>query len=406
MKPARTLNIKSYLVPLIFFTSLLCSNILCAASLTDLVSQRLNYMKDVAAYKWQHELPIENLAREKVVLESAVMQGLRFGLVTTRSRSFFTVQIAAAKEIQRYWFDQWRQHPDRLPQPAADLNTTIRPALIALGENISQALIESDRSLSQLRVEGLSPAMILALDEAAKSVTQYSDQLAQIRGSGLLRVGTTGDYAPFSLREGMARAEGVDIDLAEYLAQSLGVKIVWVGTSWPTLMHDLHEGRYDLGMSGISVNAQRRQTAFFSLPYHRGGKTIISRCNDSSRFNSLAHVDQASTVVVVNPGGTNQKYVDSNIRSATVRVYPDNRSIFKELLEHRADVMITDLIEVQLQVAKNPGLCAAMGAKTLTKTEKAFLLPQDDTWKGYVDGWMNTQETQDLIAERFGEHVP
>ncbi|MEH6567861.1 MAG: gamma subclass chorismate mutase AroQ [Halioglobus sp.] len=406
MKLARKQDAKGYLVVFIFFSAFLYSNGSWADNLSDLVSQRLNYMKDVAAYKWHNKLPIENLARETVVLESAVTQGLRFGLMTTGSKSFFAVQIAAAKEIQWYWFGQWRQHPNRIPESTADLNTSIRPALIALGENISQAFVNSDRSLTELRVEGLSPPMIIALNDAAQAVALYPDQLTQIQGSGLLRVGTTGDYAPFSLREGTGRAQGVDIDLAENLAQSLGVNIVWVATSWPRLMKDLHEGRYDIGMSGISVNSQRRKTAFFSLPYHQGGKTAISRCDDSGKFNSLARIDQASTIVVVNPGGTNQKFVDSNIHSAKVRVHPDNRSIFKELLEHRADVMITDLIEVQLQVAKNPGLCAAMSGKTLTKTEKAFLLPQDNIWKDYVDGWMNTQETQDLIAERFGVHVP
>ena len=396
---------KDYLVLMIISTFLYSSSTL-ANSLSDLVAQRLNFMKDVAAYKWHNKLPIENRARETVVLESAVTQGLRFGLVTTDSKSFFSVQIEAAKEIQRYWFGHWRQHPDSLPESIPDLNNSIRPALITLGDHIILALTEENRSLLELGVEGLSPATIVALNEAATAVTQYPNQLAQIRDSGLLRVGTTGDYAPFSLREGSGAASGVDIDLAENLAQSLGVSIMWVTTSWPTLMDDLHSGRYDIGMSGISVNPQRGETAYFSLPYHRGGKAAIARCDESSRFNSLERIDQASTIVVVNPGGTNQKFVDANIHSASVTVHPDNRSIFQEIVEHRADVMITDLIEVQLQSAKNSGLCAPLGEKTFTKTEKAFLLPRDDTWKAYVDGWIDRQATRELVAERFSEHIP
>lgn len=406
MESRTTRNVKGALAPVIVFALVLFSTGSWAASFSDLVAQRLSYMKDVAAYKWQHKLPIENQTREAVVLESAVAQGLRFGLMATGSRSFFNVQIEAAKEIQQYWFDQWRQYPDRIPQDTADLNTVIRPMLLVLGENISQSFTHGSRSLRELRVEGLSPAMVLALDEAAISVIQSPDQLTQIRDSGLLRVGTTGDYAPFSFREGANKAHGVDIDLAQNLAQSLGVEIVWIETSWPTLMQDLREGRYDIGMSGISINNQRRETAFFSLPYHRGGKTAISRCVDSDRFNSLAGIDQKNNIVVVNPGGTNQKFVAANIQSATIRVHPDNRTIFQELVEHRADVMITDLIEVQLQAGKNPSLCPALGEKTFTKTAKAFLLPQDDTWKAYVDRWMVRQDTQDLIAERFGAHVP
>ena len=159
-------------------------------------------------------------------------------------------------------------------------------------------------------------------------------------------------------------------------------------------------------MSGISINDQRRNTAFFSLPYHSGGKTAISRCVDADSFNSLADIDQSNTIVVVNPGGTNQKFVEANIQSATVRVHPDNRTIFQELVEHRADVMITDLIEVRLQAGKNPSLCPVLGKKTFTQTAKGFLLPQDDIWKAYVDSWILKQDTQNFIAERFSVHVP
>jgi cyclohexadienyl dehydratase len=406
MQSRTTRNIKDSLAPVIVLTFFLFSTGSWAASLSDLVAQRLSFMKDVAAYKWQYKLPIENRAREAVVLESAVAQGLRFGLMATSSRAFFSVQIEAAKEVQRYWFDQWRQNPDRVPRHTTDLSAVIRPMLLVLGENISQSLAYRSISLRGLQIEGLSPTTVIALDEAARSVTRSPDQLAQIRDSGLLRVGTTGDYAPFSLREGATSPHGVDIDLAQNLAQSLGVDIVWIDTSWPTLMQDLHEGRYDIGMSGISINDQRRNTAFFSLPYHSGGKTAISRCADTDSFNSLADIDQPSTIVVVNPGGTNQKFVAANIQSATVRVHADNRTIFQELVEHRADVMITDLIEVRLQSGKNPSLCPALGGKTFTQTAKGFLLPQDNTWRAYVDRWILTQDTQRLIAERFSVHVP
>ena len=394
---------------LLVFSTVLLTISASADELTQLVEQRLGYMKDVAAYKWQHKLAIENNEREAVVLNAALNQGLRFGLTKDSSRHFFSVQISAAKEIQGYWFAQWQNKPNSVPGNAASLEHEIRPALLSLGEAITAALADGKTNLTGLKVEGLSSAMASELDTAAKAVTTYPNQLAQIVDSGVLRVGTTGDYAPFSFRpdssDSSAQWSGIDIDLAKNLAQSLGAEIQWIHTSWPTLMNDLHSGRYDIGMSGISINLTRQQTAFFSNAYRRGGKAPLIRCADGSKFHSLKAIDQADTRVIVNPGGTNQKFTDANIHQASIAVHQDNRSIFNEIINRNADVMFTDKIEIELQTKRHPELCAAMGEQTLTYSEKGFLLPQDIVWKVYVDTWLNTRSGDGTLEKLFNKHL-
>ncbi len=377
--------------------------------LSSLLAQRLAYMKDVAAYKWQHELPIENLERERVVLTRAVQQGLRYGLRQDSSRHFFSVQIKAAKEIQRYWFEHWRGGGEGQIPSAPDLERELRPALIQLGDQITAALARTGAEVAALDMRGLSRATAIELSKAAGAVARYSNRLTQILDSGVLRVGTTGDYPPFSSHrteeDEAGDWSGVDIDLAQDLARSLGVQIDWVQTSWPTLMDDLHSGRYDIGMSGISINLRRQQTAYFSRPYHRGGKTAVARCTDRDKFPSLAAIDQPQTRLVVNPGGTNEQFVKANIVRATVLVHADNRSIFDEIIAARADVMITDQIEVRLQVALHPELCAVLGGATLTFSEKAYLLPQDIVWKEYVDAWLGLRLGDGVVEQGFARHL-
>ncbi len=394
---------------LLLLTAFLSSLAVSADDLLGLMTQRLDYMKDVAAYKWQHKLPIENVEREDLVLASAVQQSLRFNLDKVSSRHFFEQQIDAAKEVQRYWFSQWQTYPDTLPVNTVDLNHEIRPALITLGERISNKLADQQVNLASLEVEGLSKAGAVTLIEAAKAVSLYPNRLAQILDSGVLRVGTTGDYAPFSYRPEHSSTSpgwtGIDIDLAQDLARSLGVEIQWVPTTWPKLMNDLQNGQYDIGMSGISISLARQRSAFFSRPYHRGGKTALVHCADSKRYFSLSAIDKPQTRVIVNPGGTNQKFVNSHIHQANIRVHNDNRSIFNELVKRTADVMITDQIEVQLQTARHPELCAAMKEKALTFSEKAFLLPQDTVWKNYVDTWLGIRLGEGYVQKIFKTQI-
>ena len=66
-----------------------------------LVEARLLLMKDVARYKWHHDLPVEDLAREQVVLEQARSDALRHSLNVESYLAFMSAQINAAKAIQQ-----------------------------------------------------------------------------------------------------------------------------------------------------------------------------------------------------------------------------------------------------------------------------------------------------------------
>ena len=76
--------------------------------------------------------------------------------------------------------------------------------------------------------------------------------LDKILQSGELAVCTTGDYKPYTFLRGDGEYEGIDIEMARSLAQSLGVKIQWVPTTWKTLMPDMVAGKCDVGMRDFS----------------------------------------------------------------------------------------------------------------------------------------------------------
>jgi cyclohexadienyl dehydratase len=87
-------------------------------------------------------------------------------------------------------------------------------------------------------------------------------------------------------------------------------------------------------------------------------------------------VDQPKVRLIVNPGGTNEQYVRSNVHHAQIVVYPDNRAIFDEITAGHADVMITDDVEAELQTHHHAGLCRTLPG-TLTHADKAILMPRD-----------------------------
>jgi cyclohexadienyl dehydratase len=238
-----------------------------------------------------------------------------------------------------------------------------------------------------LGFSGLAAAVALVVSLCARPLEART--LETIRADGTLKVGLTGDYAPFSLRRADGTLVGADVVMARSLAGALGVTLVLVPTSWKTLGADFQADRFDIAMGGVSVTEERAALGDFSLPVLHDGKRPIVRCADRDRYVSLATIDLPGVRVVVNPGGTNERFARANIERASLTLHADNRSIFQEIVDGRADLMITDGVEVDYQSRRHPGvLCPAAVADSFDRLDKAYWLTRDLALKRAVDDWL------------------
>jgi cyclohexadienyl dehydratase len=218
---------------------------------------------------------------------------------------------------------------------------------------------------------------------------QPASRLDEVQKAGKLRVCTPGDYRPFSLAKPDGSYEGIDIDLMQSAAKALGVSLEFVKTSWPKLMDDFVE-KCDIGVGGISVTTERAKRAAFSTAYMVNGKAPITRCENVAKFQTVADINKPSVTVIVNPGGSNERFVRANLPQANVVVFDDNVTIFDEILKGRADVMISESVETLVQQKLRPGLCAVNPDRPLQHGEMAYLLPRGDAaMKGWVDTWLH-----------------
>jgi cyclohexadienyl dehydratase len=234
----------------------------------------------------------------------------------------------------------------------------------------------------------LAALLVLAMGSAQ---AQQTSRLDEIIKRGTLRVGMTGDYLPFTSFDaatGMFR--GFDVDMAEALGKALGVKIEYVKTAWPQMMKDFEADNFDIAMGGVSITLDRQKKGFFSPPIMREGKTPIARCADKSRFETLAEIDRPGVRVIVNPGGTNERFARAHLQSAELKVYGDNVTIFDEIAKGDADLMMTDASETRYQQKLHPGvLCAVHPDKPFDFAEKAYWLQRDEALKAFVDQWLH-----------------
>jgi cyclohexadienyl dehydratase len=241
---------------------------------------------------------------------------------------------------------------------------------------------------------GLGAVAVLAATSAA---------WGEVSESANLRVGTSGDYPPFSrARDGRAADyEGFDIALARAYAADRELTLEFVRFRWPRLTADLQAGRFDVAMSGITVRPERSVVGRFTLPVVESGAVVLAR--DSDRFDNLTQLNLPRVRIGVNAGGHLEQAARDRFPHATLLVIPDNASILLALREAHVDAVVTDSLEAEVWQRSEPDF-ARLGP--FTRDRKAFLVRPDAAHlAGDLDDWLLLKERDGTLARLRAEHL-
>ena len=239
----------------------------------------------------------------------------------------------------------------------------------------------------------LTAAMLLA---PAISTAQTKSRLTQILERGTLRVGTTGDFNPMSLRDTTNHTlVGFDIDAMKQLATDMGVKIEFVPTEWATLVNGLVSDRYDI-FSGASLSMARAKTVAFSSPYTYVGTVPMTLKKDGAKFTDWASLNNANTTVAVSMGTVFEQQARALFPNAKVRAVEKPATGFQEVLAGRATATITSNIEASTLV-KTYNTLQIIGTSATMKEARplAYPVPQGDyVWLTFVNNWISLKQAE------------
>ncbi len=221
--------------------------------------------------------------------------------------------------------------------------------------------------------------IVLLLMIVIMSISAVAEgRVDKILEAGKIRVGTTGDYRPFThLEEG--KYEGYDIEVARYIGKELGVEVEFVPTTWKTLLDDLEGNKFDIAMGGISRNISRKLRAELSRAYLTYGKCPIVRREDADRYTSLEAIDQPGVRVGINIGGTNEKFAEANIKNAEIIRYKNNLDVPMAVMKGEVDVMISETPEGIHYANSYKELASPMTDNPMTRNQLGYLIPKGES---------------------------
>jgi len=230
---------------------------------------------------------------------------------------------------------------------------------------------------------GLVVTALLATSAMAES------RLQQILVNGELRVGTTGDWNPMTMIDPTSKErKGFDIDIATALATDMGVKVVFVPTTWKALVNGIVAAKYDM-TSSASRSPKRALVAGYSLSYFAVEDVPLMLNKNKGKYNSWEDLNNPNVTVAVTLGTVQEKRAEVLFnKSKIIKVSAPARD-YQEVLAGRADISMTSNLEAAKLVEQYPQMMVVPVQDGKNPTPLAVLLPQaDQVWINYVNHWI------------------
>ena len=181
-----------------------------------------------------------------------------------------------------------------------------------------------------------------------ESAAEESTEAAESTGSdietveaGKLTVATSPDFAPYEFyaidENGTPQLAGFDMDLAQYIADYLGLELEVVPMDFDGTIMELQQGNVDLGMAGYSPSPEREEVMDFSDIYITGGQSFVCRKDNADKFTSLEDTNNADCIIGAQVGSIQAGLAKENSPEADIIEMAKVTDIIADLLAGKMD---------------------------------------------------------------------
>lgn len=191
-----------------------------------------------------------------------------------------------------------------------------------------------------------------------KNSASKTDLLEKIQKNGKLVVGMSADYAPYEFHyideNGKDVIGGFDVDIANEIANKIGVNLVIQEMDFDALVSALPAEKVDLVISGMNPTEERAKVVDFSEVYYNSKHGILVRAEDADKYQTFADLEGAK--VGVQLGSTQEKIAKTEIPNVNLQQLSNINNLILELKAGKVDAIVMEKPVAEMAVKSNPEL--------------------------------------------------
>lgn len=169
---------------------------------------------------------------------------------------------------------------------------------------------------------------------------------------GKLTMATNAAFPPYEYIEG-DKIIGIDAEIAEKIAEKLGLELEIVDTEFDSIIPGVQSGKYDMGMAGMTVTDERLESVNFSDSYAKGVQVVIVK--EDSAITSVDDINE-KTKIGCQVATTGSIYAQDDYGTDAVSEFSKGADAVQALLQGKVDCVIIDNEPAKAFVAENEGL--------------------------------------------------
>ncbi len=252
------------------------------------------------------------------------------------------------------------------------------------------------------------PVLLLLPQLACQSFTTGSGghastapkRLQRILESGELRVGLSGNQPPLNMTNKNGEVIGLEVDLMEALAQSMGLTTRFVVKPFADLIPAIENGEVDVVISGMTITPERNARVAFVGPYFISGKSVLTKSPEIASAESATLLNSAGYRYAVLAGSTSEAFVEQVLPKAVSVPARDYDTAVQMVLDDEVQAMIADFPICQLSILRHPeaGLSTLMTPFTIEPLGIA-LSADDPLLINLIENYLNTLENTGLLIQ-------
>lgn len=214
---------------------------------------------------------------------------------------------------------------------------------------------------------------------AACQSNSSKDLQASIQEKGKLGVAISPDYAPFEFKalvDGKDTIVGADVELAQAIADELGVELELSPMSFDNVLLSLKSGKADLAISGLSYTQERAKVYDFSDAYYTTENAFLIKASAADSLTDLAKL--AGQQVAVQKGTIEESLAKEQLTDSTIVSLTGMGEAISELKSDKVQAVNLEKPVAEGYLAQNPDLAlASFSLKTGEGDAKAVAMPKN-----------------------------
>jgi len=233
---------------------------------------------------------------------------------------------------------------------------------------------------------------------------QAESKLQTILKSKELRVGTTGDWDPMSVKDPATNSyKGFDIDVMNELAKDMGVKVKFVPTDWKTIVSGITADRYDISTS-VTKTDKRAEVAGFTETYYKYGTVPLVLKKNLKKFSTWDSLNNKDVTIATTLGTSQEEKAKEFFPKSKLKSVEAPARDFQEVLAGRADGNITSSTEANKLVITYPELAIVQDGEKNPAFLAMMVSKDDKEWNDYVSKWINDKKTSGFFTNLLAKY--